>query len=386
MSHRKLLQQAIGVILAMLFLAACGSPAATRVSQAPAAIPTSVPPTATPTPVPPTPSPPPGPQAGHWEGEPSVSFDVTTDGKIRDFRLVISIGADTCTVTVDEEIAIEADDTLITGKINSKGELEGNSISARFDSPTTMTGAYSKNWLCGGQITFFAEEGTWSAEWKSPEDAATAATAEATPTTAPVVEATPVASDVLLFDDFSSNVNGWWVGTDSSDTSDKTNQFVDGKYRMSVTARQSTMRWDSLHGFPFQDFLFSVNATVVEKTGGSPGDVSLALYFRRTEEKDYYRARFYDDDSYRIGLKKGEEWITLAEGSAEINLEPGVTNSFAILAQGEEFTFYVNGQEVTTVTDPNLSEAGWIGLGVGLADGDQAATVDFDNFLVEQAP
>jgi hypothetical protein len=129
-----------------------------------------------------------------------------------------------------------------------------------------------------------------------------------------------------------------------------------------------------------------VDATVVEKTGGSPGDVSLALYFRRTEEKDYYRARFYDDDSYMISLKKGEEWTTLDEGSAEVNLEPGVTNAFAILAQGEAFTFYVNDQKVTTVTDPNLSEAGWIGLGVGLADGDQAATVDFDNFLVEQAP
>lgn len=377
-------------MLAILFLVGCNFPAATPGSEAPAATSTPVTPIATPTSVPPTHTSPLSPKAGRWEGRGAfgayVLFDVTSDGNIRDFTIVITIGLNKCTVALQEEIAIESDDTFIIGEIDSEGALEGNSISGKFDSTATVTGAYSKNWLCGNQIASFAEEGTWSAEWKNAENAVTTITAEAPPITTPIVTASPMASNVLLFDDFSSNVNGWWVGTDSNERSDKTNQFVDGKYRISVTARQNTMRWDSLHGFPFKDFLFSVDATVVETTGSSPGDVSLALYFRRTEEKDYYRARFYDDDSYKISLRKDGEWITLDEGSADINLETGVTNSFAILAKGEEFTFYVNNQELTTVTDPTLSEAGWIGLGVGLADGDQTAAVDFDNFLVNEAP
>ena len=107
-----------------------------------------------------------GPKQGHWEGEPSVSFDVTTDGRIRDFRIVIPMGVDKCTITLEKEIDVETDGTFIIGEIDSEGLLEGNSISGEFDSADTVIGAYSKTWLCGSQFSFSSAEGSWSAEWK----------------------------------------------------------------------------------------------------------------------------------------------------------------------------------------------------------------------------
>lgn len=53
----------VGLMLIVLFLVACGASA-----------------------------PPPNLKAGHWEGEPSVSFDVTANGDIRDFKIVAPFG------------------------------------------------------------------------------------------------------------------------------------------------------------------------------------------------------------------------------------------------------------------------------------------------------
>ena len=174
MKAKKLLQRIFGLTAVVLLLVGCGrapaEPTATPTPVPPTATPTPVPPTATPTPVPPTatPTPIPGPKSGHWEGKPSVSFEITTEGKIRDFVIVIPIGVDKCTVTLEKEIDIETDGTFIIGAVDSEGMLEGNSISGKFDSTDTATGAYSKNWLCGNQFVFSTEEGSWSAEWKGP--------------------------------------------------------------------------------------------------------------------------------------------------------------------------------------------------------------------------
>jgi len=56
MTSKKLLQQTFGLTLVVLLLVGCGGP--------------------------------PTPKAGHWEGQPYVSFDITADGNIRDFGLV----------------------------------------------------------------------------------------------------------------------------------------------------------------------------------------------------------------------------------------------------------------------------------------------------------
>lgn len=184
MNRQQMLQQLTAVTLIMLFLMGCGGPATTPVTEVPAATPTPELPTATPepptatatpTPVPPTPTPTPvpDPRAGHWEGEGEafISFDVTIDGNIRDFKAIIPFASSTCTIRF-EEIVVEADNAFIIPdsleKPESPGEkIEDDHIYGKFADAATIIGTY-KLGLCGNTIVVSASEDTWSAEWKGP--------------------------------------------------------------------------------------------------------------------------------------------------------------------------------------------------------------------------
>jgi hypothetical protein len=142
---------------------------------------------------------PPGPKAGHWEGEPSVSFDVTSDDNIHNFSITVpfggSSGTDTCTFTL-EEIAVETDGTFIYStliaadkflnkedldfavamgigpeiiKTDSGDVIETHHISGDFDSATTLKGSF-KILKCEDRVYLTSEkEGNpWSAEWTGP--------------------------------------------------------------------------------------------------------------------------------------------------------------------------------------------------------------------------
>ena len=197
---------AIILTLVVLLSGACGS----------SATPTPIPPTATSTPVTPTFTPIPPthtptleltntptpeiviPQAGHWEGGPSVSFDVTSDGQIKNFNMVAPIDSQkTCTVSADN-ITIQSDGTFILTNLvplDSLGPnvenimkiagiptptpvvvggnemLEAQHISGKFNSPTSINGTYKITACFGeGQVHFSITEQVldWSAEWEKP--------------------------------------------------------------------------------------------------------------------------------------------------------------------------------------------------------------------------
>ena len=58
-------------------------------------------------------------------------------------------------------------------------------------------------------------------------------------------------------------------------------------------------------------------------------------------------------------------------------------NELKIVAKGENLTFFVNGQQLTTIKDDTLSE-GRIGLIVDLFEAEQTAAVDFDNLVIRR--
>jgi hypothetical protein len=181
------------VSVVVFFLAGCGGSVPTAVSEAPAATSapeqaaatpepstaTPVPPTATPVPPTPTPEPPTatptpsGPKAGHWEGKPSVSLEVTTDGNIRDFKITFPFGPSQkdCTLQMQDTIIVEADGTFVrtaSGTPPAPGaKIEEAYFKGKFESATTLTGTYAF-YSCGGVLMFTPTEGTWNAEWKQP--------------------------------------------------------------------------------------------------------------------------------------------------------------------------------------------------------------------------
>jgi hypothetical protein len=128
---------------------------------------------ATSTPVPPTATPTPASfaQEGHWEGvNPEVSFDVTSDGIVENFSIMI--GGE-CDVQANAAFPIDDDHVLLIGELDEEGQPVDNSIVGTFDSPTTISGSFSTPWRCGSEssytMMFLPEPLThWDAEWQGP--------------------------------------------------------------------------------------------------------------------------------------------------------------------------------------------------------------------------
>src|SRR5215208_1324606 len=69
------------------------------------------------------------PKPGHWEGsKPPVTFDVTSDGRIKNFEMTIPFALDKCIITIDG-VPIESDGTFVISEMaptNSGGSEEVN--------------------------------------------------------------------------------------------------------------------------------------------------------------------------------------------------------------------------------------------------------------------
>lgn len=210
-------------------------------------------------------------------------------------------------------------------------------------------------------------------------------TAQATPTTS--------ASPTILFQDtFDSNAKGWEIGTQSDASGDVNTQIINGKYRQTLTSKQDYLyAISSLPKFSAQDFLFSVDATILDTTA-SPGDLVIEFTLREANGVNgkRYEFIFYNDNTYTVNAWPSADYTTIKSvlngnlGTAK--LEKGITNTFAIQANGTTFNIFINGNNIGTFTDTTVNEPGSMSLWLGLYKSGQSATVEFDNLTVQNIP
>ena len=117
------------------------------------------------------------PKPGHWEGNPSVSLDVTADGQVRNYKIIIPFGMPGQTCTLKEDKVVMGPHGEIT-----IGEPTERIITGTFKSIVSVTGTFTSNMSIGGNykiaickstgdrytVVTPPREGTWSAEWKQP--------------------------------------------------------------------------------------------------------------------------------------------------------------------------------------------------------------------------
>lgn len=109
------------------------------------------------------------PQAGHWKGEPSVSFDVTESGEIRNFEATVPLGATggSCTVKIDE-LDLK-DGEFVFGDPSDQDYPQY--ITGKFTNSKTFKGVYAIS-VCqsGGNysVALNVEEEPLTAKWKNP--------------------------------------------------------------------------------------------------------------------------------------------------------------------------------------------------------------------------
>jgi len=118
------------------------------------------------------------PKEGHWEGSPSVSFEVTASGEVVNF----TIDVEACIINVQGPLTISADSQLEMGTVNAEGLPEEDDIVGTFTSLTSISGTYANPIVCilsdgSTRMTssYSVEDGAttltlnqWDASWQEP--------------------------------------------------------------------------------------------------------------------------------------------------------------------------------------------------------------------------
>lgn len=161
-----------------------------------------------------------------------------------------------------------------------------------------------------------------------------------------------------------------------------------GEGESNIDQRDNRLLW-SLNGDPNTLFY----TFVPEYIGGA----TFADFYAAVDIDEYYsmrmgivfraqgdRAYLYEINSsmvWSLSLLVDGERIQLTEPTLAIASPRDGSQRLALLAQGDQFSFYYNGNLIGEYEDDTLS-AGQAGLAISIMPGAQIQTVEFDNFVV----
>lgn len=156
--------------------------------------------------------------------------------------------------------------------------------------------------------------------------------------------------------------------------------ITDGQLHIQVHQPQQ-IAWAAA-GRSFSNFRLTVEAT--QQAG--PVDNEYGVLVRMDDDQRFYAFSISGDGYVRVALYDNGSWTLLgSDWTPSPAIRQGeTTNTLTVEAQGQQFTFQVNGETVAQVEDATLSQ-GEIGLYAGAFDeGD--VSVSFDNLQVEPLP
>ncbi|HOT92713.1 MAG TPA: protein kinase [Anaerolineae bacterium] len=194
------------------------------------------------------------------------------------------------------------------------------------------------------------------------------------PTHTPVVSiAAPAGWSLAFADDFQDNAHAWVVGSYTEAWGAMSRVIADGVYTWEINAVQSVGRWCTLEITPTADFYLMVDARRVK----GPPDAGYGLVFRH-RDGNYYLFSIRDDGFFNFNLWYDFTWNAIIDWTGTLAIRPGEVNQLAVLAEGTQFTFSINGETVATAEDAQLAD-GEVGLSVLLITPGEA-TFTFERF------
>jgi hypothetical protein len=211
------------------------------------------------------------------------------------------------------------------------------------------------------------------------------ATSTATTTTTATITHTPTLTStayyldwpVILYEPFDYDNGIWYTGKGSDEDITWDYSITDGKYIVAVSSIQSIFHWNYVTDETLVDFYYSIEV----KKNKSPDKTSYGLVFRHNQEGLYY---FYINATGKLyGVLKYSEstWKQLMYWSSVEKIDPIGSNQLSVLAQGYQFTLFINGEEVNSFKDDTF-DSGMVGLGFDLYQAGEYLELEFDNFEV----
>jgi hypothetical protein len=110
------------------------------------------------------------PKTGFWEGQGqnlTVSFEISTDGKIHNYAATYFLDGGTCIIIWEAGLISEADHTFLLGEKDADGGLAKNSFSGKFSSATTVEGTRGLILQCDDTVIVNTQD-AWNARWIQP--------------------------------------------------------------------------------------------------------------------------------------------------------------------------------------------------------------------------
>jgi hypothetical protein len=181
----------------------------------------------------------------------------------------------------------------------------------------------------------------------------------------------------LYSDDFDQNTGEWILESDLEANA----TYRDGQLVLQVNS-PNLIAWAELSQRKFDDFVLEIDAHQLS----GPDDNSYGVLFRMRSPSAFYRFDISGDGYFEFSRRNDDAakpWTTLTDWVASPAIKQGnATNRLKIVAQGSQFTFYVNDQLVAEATD-TAYRSGGIGLNAGCFN-EGGVEVAFDNLIISK--
>jgi curved DNA-binding protein CbpA len=184
--------------------------------------------------------------------------------------------------------------------------------------------------------------------------------------------------ELVFFENFSTNENGWFTDPETEpDSGRNISKVENGQLIWSGYADSDFIAFRSPIDRRFSDFKLSVE---IEKVKGST-DTSLYGVFLKGDKQGAYNF-VISDDYYSFFLITEDRVVDLVDWSYSSAINEDGSNYVEIKTEGSVFTVYVNNRYLFSVTD-ETNRSGFIGLVFGIYEEEAEAIVSFDNLRVE---
>lgn len=178
----------------------------------------------------------------------------------------------------------------------------------------------------------------------------------------------------VFADNFDSKPKNWDEISSDIDNAKSIIEVIDGKYSWDIESHQPVTNWAIAPTRSLKDFVLNVDARQIS----GPSTADYGVIFREDSSFHTYYFGINNNGEYVLQLYN-TDWIDLINYTKSELIHPGEVNHITIVAEGSEFTFFINGQYLTQVSDQRL-EKGQAGLTATLQRSNEHAVFEFDNF------
>jgi len=189
---------------------------------------------------------------------------------------------------------------------------------------------------------------------------------------------------LLLCETFADNRNQWQVESQDNPYARYTSDIKSGQFQVEYNAKffsntsSSALTWFDVG--EAKDFVLSVRGLIDTRLTSTGWGVA----FRADDEmKSFFLFSIYNDGSYALDIYENQGWGPLIGRRPNNSILPGQVNKLVILVEGQDFTFWINDQQVNRFEGGLLEESG-IRLVVTAREGAKARFA-FDDVVLQAA-